>query len=422
MTKWGVLGKAGGQATIGGMPWKENRVQDQRYKLIQEYQEGESISALAEIYGISRKTAYKWIERHEKEGAAGLQDRSRRPQHLPTRVSAEVEEAIVAARVRWRWGARKLRVKLREQDPSQEWPHASTIAAILKGKGLVNVARRRVRTPLYQRPLAAAVEPNQVWCADFKGWFRTGDGTRIDPLTISDASSRYLLRCQAVEQTGGVPVQAAFEAAFREFGLPAVIHTDNGAPFASVAPGGLSRLSMWWVKLGILPERSRPASPQENGRHERMHLTLKQATAQPPQATRRAQEQAFQQFQRIYNEERPHEALHYRTPASCYRASSRPYPRRVPELAYDEDIQVRRISQQGSLKWKGERTFVSEVFAHEHLGLRAVDERWCEVLYGPLSVGWFDTRQHQFSRAKPRCLRSSETAAEACGNDERGKR
>jgi hypothetical protein len=179
---------------------------------------------------------------------------------------------------------------------------------------------------------------------------------------------------------------------------------------------------MWWVKLGILPERSRPASPQENGRHERMHLTLKQATAQPPQATRRAQEQAFQQFQRIYNEERPHEALHYRTPASCYRASSRPYPRRVPELAYDEDIQVRRISQQGSLKWKGERTFVSEVFAYEYLGLRAVDERWCEVLYGPLSVGWFDTRQHQFSRAKPRCLRPSGTAAEACGNDERGKR
>jgi putative transposase len=187
---------------------------------------------------------------------------------------------------------------------------------ILKGKGLVNVARRRVRTPLYQGPLAAAIEPNQVWCADFKGWFRTGDGTRIDPLTISDAASRYLLRCQAVEQTGGVPVQAVFEAAFREFGLPAVIHTDNGAPFASVAPGGLSRLSMWWVKLGIMPERSRPASPQENGRHERMHLTLKQATAQPPQATRRAQEQAFQQFQRIYNEERPPEALHYRSPAS----------------------------------------------------------------------------------------------------------
>lgn len=189
------------------MPWKENRVQDQRYKLIQEYEEGESISALAEIYGISRKTAYKWIERHQKEGAEGLKDRSRRPLYSPARVRGEVEEAIVAARLRWRWGARKLRVKLREQDPSQEWPHPSTMAAILKSKGLVNLQRRRVRTPAYEQPFAAAIAPNQVWCADFKGWFRTGDGTRIDPLTISDAASRYLLRCQAVEQTGGAYVR-----------------------------------------------------------------------------------------------------------------------------------------------------------------------------------------------------------------------
>jgi transposase len=291
------------------MPWKENRVPDQRYKLIQEYQEGESISVLGQIYGVSRQTAYQWIERHEKEGAAGGQDRRRRPQHSPTRVSAEGEEAVLAARVRWRWGARKLRVKRREQDPSQEWPHGSTIAAILKGKGLVNVARRRVRTPLYQGPLAATLEPNQGWCADFKGWWRSGDGTRLDPLTISDASSRYLLRCQAVEQTGGASVQAVFEATFREFGLPAVIHTDHGAPFASVAPGGLSRLSMGWGKLGRMPERSRPASPPENGRPERRPLTLKQTTAQPPQVTRRAQERACQPFQRLDNQERPPEAL-----------------------------------------------------------------------------------------------------------------
>lgn len=209
-----------------------------------------------------------------------------------------------------------------------------------------------------------------------------------------------------------------FEAAFREYGLPAVIHTDNGAPFASVAPGGLSRLSMWWVKLGIVPERSKPASPQENGRHERMHLTLKQATAQPPKATRRAQEQAFQQFQHSYNEERPHEALAYRTPASCYRASDRTYPRRVPELRYDEKLEVRRISQQGSLKWKGERTFISELFAYEYLGLKTVDERWREVLYGPLTVGWFDAHRHQFRRLKPQCLRQQHGATQPCGNDE----
>lgn len=276
------------------MPWKENGVPDQRYRLIQEYEAGESISGLAEMYGISRKTVYKWIDRHENEGLEGMADRSRRPHVSPSRVSAEVEEAIVAARLRWKWGPRKLLVKLREQDPKQSWPHASTIAEILKNRGLVRLRRKRARTPLYRQPFAAVDGPNQVWCADFKGWFRTGDGTRIDPLTITDASSRYLLRCQAVERTDYEQAQVVFEAAFREYGLPEVIHTDNGVPFASVAPGGLSRLSMWWVKLGIVPERSRPAAPQENGRHERMHLTLKQATAQPPKATRRAQERAFQ--------------------------------------------------------------------------------------------------------------------------------
>jgi transposase InsO family protein len=307
------------------MPWVESRVTDQRYKLIQEYEAGESISALAAIYGVSRKTAYKWIERYEREGLGGLQDRSRRPHNSPSRVSAEVEEAIVAARLRWKWGARKLRVKLMEQDPTRSWPNASTIAEILKSKGLVWMRRKRARTPLYSQPFATVEAPNQVWCADFKGWFRTGDGTRIDPLTISDASSRYLLRCQAVERTSFEHAQAVFEAAFREYGLPQVIHTDNGVPFASVAPGGLSRLSMWWVKLGIVPERSRPASPQENGRHERMHLTLKQATAQPPKATRREQERAFQQFQRNYNEERPHEArwTTVRQPIVMKRASVR---------------------------------------------------------------------------------------------------
>ena len=247
------------------MPWVESRVTDQRYKLIQEYEAGESISALAAIYGVSRKTAYKWIDRYAGEGLGGLQDRSRRPHNSPSRVSAEVEEAIVAARLRWKWGARKLRVKLIEQDPTRNWPNASTIADVLKSKGLVCMRRKRARTPLYSQPFATVEAPNQVWCADFKGWFRTGDGTRIDLLTISDASSRYLLRCQAVERTGFDQARAVFEAAFREYGLPQVIHTDNGVPFASVAPGGLSRLSMWWVKLGIMPEAAGPLRRKRTG-------------------------------------------------------------------------------------------------------------------------------------------------------------
>ena len=232
-----------------------------------------------------------------------------------------------------------------------------------------------------------------------KGWFRTADGKRCDPLTITDAHSRYLLRCQITPKADSIHVAAIFDAAFREYGLPLVIHTDNGVPFASCAPGGLSRVSMRWVKLGIVPQRSRPASPQDNGRHERMHSTLKQATLQPPERNARRQQAAFDRFLHEYNHDRPHEALDDATPASYYTASCRQMPRRVPELDYGDDVMVRRISQQGSLKVNGERTFVSEIFAHEWMGLRALDERYSEVLYGPITVGFFDTFRHLFHRA-----------------------
>jgi hypothetical protein len=207
------------------------------------------------------------------------------------------------------------------------------------------------------------------------------------------------LRCQITPKADTIHVAAIFDAAFRQHGLPLVIHTDNGVPFASRAPGGLSRVSMRWVKLGIVPQRSRPASPQDNGRHERMHSTLKQATLQPPERTARRQQDAFDRFLHEYNHDRPHEALDDATPASCYTASCRQMPRRVPELDYGEDVMVRRISQQGSLKVNGERTFVSEIFAHEWMGLRALDERYSQVLYGPVTVGFFDTFRHLFHRA-----------------------
>ena len=255
---------------------------DLRVRLIQEYDEGENISALAEMYGVARKTVYKWLARHEEEGAAGLADRSRVPHHYPGRVAEELVAHIVAARQRWHWGPRKLRVKLAAAHPEMAWPAESTIGEVLKRAGLTHPRKPRVRTPPYGRRFASVEAANQTWCADFKGWFRTGDGTRCDPLTITDAHSRYLLRCHITPKTDGVHVAGLFDAAFREYGLPVVIHTDNGVPFASRAPGGLSRVSMQWVKLGIVPERSRPASPQDNGRHERMHSTLKQATLQPP--------------------------------------------------------------------------------------------------------------------------------------------
>lgn len=381
---------------------------ERRVELIREWKDGESIVSLAETYGVSRKTIYKWIDRHAAEGPAGLQDRSRAPHASPQRLSEATIARVIEARQRWGWGPRKLIVKLAEAVPDETVPAASTIAELLRRKGLSHTRKRRVRTPLYAEPIAAAAAANQIWCADFKGWFLTGDGTRCDPLTITDAHSRYLLCCQIAAKTDRAHVEALFDAAFREYGMPSVIHTDNGAPFASRAPGGLSRLSMRWVRLGIVAERSRPASPQDNGRHERMHRTLKQETLRPPERNPRRQQDAFHAWRKIYNDERPHEALAYRTPASCYQRSLRAFPRRVPEVEYDSDVQVRRISNKGDLKWKGERTFVSETFAYEYVGLRVNDDRYYEVLYGPLVVGWFDTFVHRFHRTLPRRLRDPE--------------
>ena len=245
----------------------------------------------------------------------------------------------------------------------------------------------------YHHPFAAATEPNRVWCADFKGWFRTQDGERIDPLTLSDAHSRYLLRCQAVEKTDTEGVGAIFEAAFREYGMPEAIRSDNGAPFASRAIGGLSRLAVEWMKLGITPERIRAGHPEENGRHERMHRTLKQETASPPAANRRAQQRSFDHFRREYNQERPHEALKMQTPASVYEPSPRAYPERVPQPEYDQGWEVRCVYPHGQFFWKGSHVFLSKALAGERIGLEPLDERyWC-VYLAAFPIAAFDSQQ-----------------------------
>jgi len=264
---------------------------------------------------------------------------------------------------------------------------------MLVREGLVVHRKKRRRAPPYTAPFASADAPNRVWCADFKGWFRTGDGERVDPLTISDAYSRYLLRCQTVEKTDGERVRAIFEAAFRECGLPEAIRTDNGAPFASLAIAGLSRLAVWWMKLGIVPERIAAGHPEQNGRHERLHRTLKQETAAPPARDRRAQQRAFDRFRREYNEERPHEALGMETPGAVYTASSRAYPARVPEPEYAGGCQVRRVRTCGQFHWKGENVFVSETLAGEPIGLLPIDERFYTVYFAAFPIGRFDSHQ-----------------------------
>lgn len=376
---------------------------EQRQEFIKEWLERERpVSELSRAYGISRKTAYKWIDRFEESGRAGLAEQSRAPHHSPQQINSTVAEAIIGERQRHpTWGARKIVESLRRREPARKWPAASSIGELLKREGLIPSRRVRRKTPPYSEPLKHAEAPNQVWCVDFKGWFHCGNGERCDPLTVTDAYSRYLLRCRATEKTDGVHVRSLMEAIFREYGLPEAIRSDNGSPFASRAPGGLSRLSMWWLQLGIRHERIEPGCPQQNGRHERMHRTLKEETASPPAASRWRQQQAFAGFERVYNQERPHEALGWKRPAELYVGSSRKYPARLPELEYPRGAHLRRISQQGSLKWRCERTFLSEVLARQTVGLLETEEEFFEVYYGPLLIGWFDGRTQTFAPERP---------------------
>jgi transposase InsO family protein len=384
------------------MPWKETRALDLKKSFIKAWERNEySLAELCRQNGISRQTAYKWLHRYEEEGEEGLEERSRAPQNCPHRLEERVVEQVVACRIQHpTWGPRKLLAELARKKPRTAWPAASTVADVLKRQGLIVSRKKRVRVPAHNQPVVEVNDSNQVWCADFKGWFLTGDGQRCDPLTITDAWSRFVFRCQIVPKTNYREAQAVFEAAFREFGLPEKMRTDNGAPFASKAPGGLSRLAIWWLKLGIRPERIPPGKPQYNGRHERFHRTLKAETARPPAANLRKQQQRFQEFVKEFNQERPHEALGYAVPAQVHQYSCRPYPNRLPEIVYPDDMVLRRISQQGSLKWKSRREYITETLAYEVVGLRAVDERYWEVYFAHLKLGVLDTHKMQFRAAR----------------------
>lgn len=372
---------------------------DERKEFIEEWLKSErTFTALCDRFGIARKTGYACVERFREAGYAGLEARSRAPHRSPQAIKASTAAAIIAERQkRPTWGARKLRLILQREKPGVSWPAASSIGELLQREGLIQPRIPRRKTPPYTQPLAHAEAPNQVWCADFKGWFYCADGVRCDPLTITDAHSRFLLCCRATEKTDGEHVRAVMEAVFRRHGLPEAMRTDNGSPFASRAPGGLSRLSMWWLQLGIRHERIEPGRPDQNGRHERMHRTLKQETANPPAANRARQQESFIAFERMYNRERPHEALNGQRPVDVYTGSVRAYPERLPELQYPAGVHLRRISQQGSLKWRTERTFLSEVLARQTVGLLETEEEFFEVYYGPLLIGWFDGRSHAFA-------------------------
>jgi transposase InsO family protein len=369
----------------------------ERIKMISSYLGGDSaISELAAEYGVSRKTVYKWIERHEAGGWSALEDQSRAPRHHPNAVAREVEEALLELKgKRPLWGAPKLRRKLELALGAAHCPAESTVSEILRRHGLSRIARRKRRAVPSTQPFAACQSANAVWCADFKGWFRTGDGQKCTPLTISDGHSRYLLRCQGLDgSTGMTTVQPLFIATFREYGMPGAIRTDNGAPFASTGLGGLSALSVWWVRLGLDLERIEPGQPQQNGRHERMHRTLKAATAQPPQPNLRQQQKAFDEFRQEYNEERPHEALGQRTPAEHYEASGRDYPERLPaQRGYPDEWQKRRVQSSGQIKWKGRNIYITDALVGQEMGLKPVDDGQWELYFEGIKLGHYDERK-----------------------------
>lgn len=365
-----------------------------RVRLVLEYEQGEAtMTELCRAYEVSRETGYYWLRRYRTGGVESLRDLGRAPQRHPNQTSSEVEQQVLELRrAHMRWGPRKLKRVLERDQAEQSWPAASTMGEMLRREGLAVARVKRRRTQPYSQPFAAADAPNRVWCADFKGWFRTQDGERIDPFTLSDAHSRYLLRCQAVEKADHERVRAICEAAFREYGMPEAMRSDNGAPFASRAVAGLSRLAVWWMKLGIVPERIAPGHPEQNGRHERMHRTLKQETASPAAANRRAQQKAFDRFRQEYNQVRPHEALEMQTPAACYQASSREYPARLWEPDYGSALRVRRVQQHGEFYWKHQPVFLSEVLWNERIGLWPMEEHGYIIFFARFPIAHFDSR------------------------------
>jgi transposase InsO family protein len=369
---------------------------EEKLRFVLEYEQGErSMSELCQRYEVSRETGYVWLRRYRAMGWEGLVERSRAAERHPNQTPADIERMVLDLReAHMSWGPRKLKWALERDEPGRKWPAKSTIGTMLKRSGLAVARKKRRKTAPYSQPLAHADGPNRVWCADFKGWFRTGDGERIDPLTITDAHSRFLLKCQAVEKTDTTRVQAIFEAAFREYGLPAAIRTDNGAPFASNALGGLSRLAVGWMKLGIVPERIAAGHPEQNGRHERMHRTLKQETATPAAKNRRAQQQAFDRFREEFNQVRPHEALGMQTPAEVYVASSRSFPAKLPDVEYPDTMRVFTVQAKGHFRWKkNQEVFVSEVLWGEKIGLWPVDEHLYTVYFAQVPLARFDSRR-----------------------------
>jgi transposase InsO family protein len=348
-------------------------------------------TALCQLHDVSRQTGYKWIKRWKAERS--VEEHSRRPHSHPDAVPPKLVRLILSQRRQFpTWGPRKLRKRLQTVWPNHSWPVASTIGSILKRHGLVKIRRKRVRIPPRTKPFSKVRNPNDVWCVDFKGEFDTRDGRTCWPLTVMDAASRYLLACTGFHAPTLDNVREVFVKLFKKYGMPTAIRSDNGEPFASVSPAaGLSQLSAWWVRLGIKLERIDPGEPQQNGRHERMHFTLKNEACVRPAASLGWQQHAFDRFREEYNKVRPHEALDYETPASLFVPSKRPYFDTAKAPLFYPLADVYRVRSDGTIPFGQRKQFITTSLAGELVGLYPVDDRYIEVIYAKLSLGFIDT-------------------------------
>jgi transposase InsO family protein len=370
------------------MPFRETGRMEERIRMFLDYESGNwNVSEICRRYGICRDTFYAWRKRKESGEPSWFEERSHAPLQCWQTTDVAIAEKVIAARRRFPYlGPRKILAVLEREAPETAWPAASTIGGILKRAGLVTPVKRRRRPLDQRRPCTPVIGANDEWSTDFKGWFRTRDQRRIDPLTVTDNHSRFLLELRIVAPTIE-GVRPCFEGTFREYGLPLAIRCDNGSPFGSRGPGGLTKLSAWWLKLGIAPHFIHPASPQENGRHERMHRTLKAQTSAPPAANAAEQQARFDEFREHFNKERPHQALGQRPPAETYTPSSRTMPSRVEDPWYDADHQVRRVRSKGEIKWKGEFVFIGEALVDELVGVTELETGDHIVRLGARAVG-----------------------------------
>jgi transposase InsO family protein len=390
------------------MPWKETSPMVERVRFVADHAEGVyCVSELSERYGVSRKTAYKWLKRFEEEGPGGLEPRASMAEEVWNRTPEEMEAVLVAVREKHPdWGPKKIRDVLEKRQGDVDWPAVSTIAAILKRNGLVQGRRRRKREGHPGPPEGEPEKANEVWGMDFKGQFRTRNGVYCYPFTVTDLMSRYLLCCDGYLSTEGDGPRKSLEKIFREYGLPEAIRSDNGAPFASTGIGRLTRLGVWLVSLGVTRQLIEPGRPDQNGKHERMHRTLKDRVTRPPAANLKRQQRAFDDFQLEFNKERPHEALGMKRPAEVYAPSRRPYPERLPPVEYPGHYEVRRVSRNGGVRWNGRWLNVGHALIEENVGFEEVDDGIWDLYFRNMAIGRFDERELRLvgtMATHPRC-------------------